>query len=193
MSTLPPQTEEEHTDLCVEVYHALMEMPEAWTTVDHDAHTSIRERAIWLLHAAGLIDQRCRFRLSDGEKCIDVLFGWNGEILDDVHRQRLEADLARLGTIETCMPVKPVEWRLSDHGRLARRDIEEEDVDRDRKAYVFEYILRSGRHVGRPPAAGDVVSYRLEDVGTQASPVEIANWIAGAEALRVRSLRRVSP
>jgi len=186
----------------------LKSVPETWAEYDADALTASQSKALFLLVAAGMIERRVRFRTrilnhpvavegmltATGEYGVvealrDVLPIMWSDWRDALHEWRTGE--TRRGPTFFTERLKPDEWRLTDQGVLARRDLEEGHA-----SSVFDFVLRRGFFDGRPRIVdgriaarepvrgqGQLVSVRkVHADSVSQNTVNVGNWQEGAEA-----------
>jgi hypothetical protein len=185
----------------------LNRIPDAWATFDQESLREVEQKALAFLTAAGMVERRFRIRV--GTVNSDVLVeatctatGENGlfEALEKLvaamwHEwQKVYENWRQGDTSETspfyCQQMEPQEWRLTEQGELARRDIaggdETTPVDFVLKRGFFDGRPRlvNGKPVGREPVAGNGRLLRFAELPADSPPtgVCIGNWDEGAQA-----------
>jgi hypothetical protein len=185
----------------------LNRIPDSWTEFDQDSLTDAEQKALVFLVAAGMVERRFQIRLGmlNSDVVVEVsctATGENGlfEALEKLvammwqEWQREYEDWRQGDTPETspfhCEQLKPNEWRLTEQGELARRDIaggdETTPVDFVLKRGFFDGGPRlvNGKLVRREPVAGNGRLLRFAKVpaDSPATGVRIGNWDEGAQA-----------
>ncbi|TVQ34500.1 MAG: hypothetical protein EA376_00070, partial [Phycisphaeraceae bacterium] len=175
----------------------LRSIPERWTTFDEDALTAVEQRALFLLVAAGLVERRfaLRVEMAGQPGAIDASASATGE---RGLAEALEPLLAELwtrwsdafkswksGEAADASPFRVSrdgsgEWRLTEHGVMARADLDVETPSEGASAFVgcrqrtLDFVLRTGRQRHRPAVDGAGRLIRLADVRAEAAPEQTA-------------------
>lgn len=175
----------------------LRRVSERWAEYDADALTATESKALCVLVAAGLVERRGRFRLRmhNNPLAVEATFMATGEygfveamehlvagVLEDWKGafQAWRTGQASGAPAFFCERLKPDEWRLTEEGVAARKDL-----GASKPHVVLDFVLRRGFFHGRQPVRGAGALVRVQKV--QASPmpsadVAIRNWREGAEA-----------
>lgn len=136
------------------IIELLRTVPETWTEFDSN-ETSVKERAASLLVAAGMIERRGRYRASftNHPVCFEIRWEATGEAGYSEIVERVSAEeyatwgdawrAWKAGETGHVSPfhtehLKPQEWRLTDQGVLARKELES-DVNN-----VLDFVLKRG-------------------------------------------------
>ena len=203
-----PVTDDEAAELGPVVADLLRTVPETWGEFDRAEMTAAQDRALYLLTAAGMVERRMRFRVSmaTAPTSLEAVLTATGEHgFGEAMRPLLAKAWALWGSLYEAWnagaarenppfvveSVPPREWRLTECGSIARRDIEAGDVR------PLDFVLwrgffdgrsrpsSDGRIVGRVQVAGhgslDSLSERVN--GPELPRVNVANWGEGADVL----------
>jgi len=163
-----PKTAAEADLLKPVIVDLLRTIPETWTECDPN-ETSSKERAASLLVAAGMVERRGLFRayFTNHPVCFEVRWEATGESgYTEVVERVSAAEYAtwgdawrawKAGETGHVSPVhtehlKPQEWRLTDQGMRARKELESDVND------VLDFVLKRG-----PYGAGYYVRKYLQD------------------------------
>ncbi|HEY0984836.1 hypothetical protein [Schlesneria sp.] len=181
-------------------------LPEQWQSIDQQTLTSTEQRTLFLLTAAGLVERQLKFRVASvlGTFAADVEVVATGEFgfvqaLQPVITQMWSAsrdEYERWMKEHGDFPTFPFElvvefWRLTDQGVIAKQDLATGVHDR---LYVFDYVLKRGSCVDRPPdkGRGRLLKMTRTDGSTSETSssdlpqVAVANWDAGCEVFAQR-------
>ncbi len=174
-------------------------IPEMWTSFDSDSLTERQGEALLLLTAAGMVERRFQaiLRMFSRQDCVRCSFAVTGEHgvaeafdglvsaiwLDwgESYKQWREGE-TRDAIPFHCRRGEKEDWRLTDAGLLAR-----EDLQQGRQSTVFDFLLKRGYFIARPPVLGKglLLDYTKEQPAAAPSPVtvNIANWGEGGEQI----------
>lgn len=176
----------------------LRRIPETWQAYRPDDLTETQSQALFLLTAAGLVERRERFRLRmmnhpviveatitatgeyGGVEAMHPLAASTWAEWQDAYRQWKKSDTADVPPMH-CERLEPSEWRLTDQGTTARKDLTDGE-----EARVRDFVLKCGFFQNRPPVRGVGALVKMDK--TKAEPaapgtVNIGNWGEGGEAL----------
>lgn len=188
----------------------LRSVPETWAEYDPAVLTELRERGLFLLTAAGMVERRSSFRLRmfghpvaveatctvtgeyGGVEALERVAAGVWEQWGQAWQARKEGPTKDAPAFH-CERMGREQWRLTADGIQARKDLETE------AAVVFDFVLRRGFFDGRPrqmpdgrisqrlPVRGKGALEKMELVkadAPRAGPegVNIANWPDGAKA-----------
>lgn len=193
----------------------LRRIPECWEVVDIGRLTSAEDKALFLLTAAGLVERCLGFRLAMAgqETSMRAKFSVTGEgglemalgsLVEEMWTRWEQAYIAWTAGKAAAsspfrgLPVGEQQWRLTDQGVMARRDLDVEAPSAGSAAfvrcrqYVLEYVMRTGHQRYRLPAGGEgrLLEFALENAAeaeqaardsAQPAPTPVA--IANAEEL----------
>jgi|GEM_PF-3592550 len=188
----------------------LRSVPEAWAEYDPAVMTEPRERALFLLVAAGMVERRSSFRLRmfGHPVAVEATFTVTGEYGGVEALERVAAGVwdqwrdawqerttgpAKDAPAFHCERIGREQWRLTADGIQARANLETE------AAVVFDFVLKRGFFDGRPrqmpdgrisqrlPVRGKGALEKMELVkadapGAGPAGVSIANWADGGKA-----------
>jgi len=186
----------------------LRSVPETWTEYDPAVLNEPRERGLFLLVAAGMVERRSSFRLRmfGHPVAVEATFTVTGEyggvealrpMAASMWEQWGHAWQAKKGPTKDafhCERIGREQWRLTTDGIDARADLEG-----GKGAVVFDFVLKRGFFDGRPrlmpdgqisqrgPVRGKGALEKLELVkadapGAGPAGVSIANWADGGKA-----------
>lgn len=189
------------------IVELLRRIPDTWQTYRPDDLSETQSQALFLLVAAGMVERRERMRLRmlnhplvveatftatgeyGGVEALTALAAQTWEDWQDAFRRWKEGPTPTAPPFH-CERLEPSEWRLTDQGVIARKD-----VRAGKKDAAVDFVLKRGFFDGRPrmmpdggisqrrPVRGKGALERMEKRrGEPASTVEIANWGKGAEA-----------
>jgi hypothetical protein len=188
------------------IVHFLHSVPETWTDHDPTTLSELQERAVYLLTAAGMIERRVtlRLRMVGHPVAVEATITMTGEgglaqamgfVLTDIWSEWQETfERHRSGDLKDqpfshCERVDNEQWRLTEQGVLARRDIENGDEQRvldfvlKRGFFGSPRLLPDGKLMLRPPVAGKGSLVRSHKItGEIQASVNITNWPEGAKA-----------
>ena len=189
----------------------LQTVPETWTEYDWAALSESRERALYELTAAGMIERRLTIRLvaSGHPLVVEATITCTGQgglsqaleyvLADtwndwrDTFGERRSGDLKDAPMFH-CQRIGKEQWRLTADGVQARRNL-----DAGQSSRVFDFVLQRGFFDGQPrllpdgrisqplPVGGKGNLERMQRVSPDTCPsgVNIINWHEGAQALGV--------
>ncbi|MGV6814302.1 MAG: hypothetical protein ACWA5W_04730 [Phycisphaerales bacterium] len=189
----------------------LRTIPERWHDFDHDDLTATEQQALFLLVAAGLVERRISVK---GEfvgqaPAIEFTIDVTGEygIIEAMEPVAAEmwtkwgpafeswkaSDAGGTTPFRFTRPGSD-RWRLTDHGVMARGDLDIKAHSEGSAAFVgsyqraMEYITRTGYHADRPGVHGEgrLVDLKCSEAPAEAAamPVSIANSSELAAAFR---------
>jgi hypothetical protein len=142
----------------------LRRIPDTWQVYRPDDLTEIQAQALFLLTAAGMVERRERLRLKmfnhplvaeatitatgeyGGAEALKDLVASMWPDWQDAFREWKKGDAANMPS-GICERLEPSEWRLTDQGVIARKDL---DNDTQAQGAVFDFVLRRGFFDGRP-------------------------------------------
>ena len=213
---LRPITDDEAARLAPVVANLFRVVPETWGTFDIAAMTSAEERTLFLLTAAGMVEQRLRFRVRmvTAPTSLEAVLTVTGE---HGFREAMNPLLAKAwslweerfkawnaGDAHETPPfivesVPASEWRLTDSGVLARNDIDAGDNG------GVDFVLWRGFFDGRSrptpdgrifrrlpePGRGRLESLTERDTGPDLPRVNVANWGEGVQEIYGRVMAGV--
>lgn len=191
----------------------LRSIPEQWRVFEHDTLTSTEQRALFLLVAAGLIERRYGFHLemAGQTSIIEAALSVTGEhglvealdpLLAQVWTKWSQAFKEwKSGDAASSSPFRvfrtgPDEWRLTEHGVLARTDLGVDAPSDGAATFVgcrqraLEFILCAGYQEDRPPVRGEGRLIQLNTVDDAAA--RHASSVAGKSTLTEVSLANAS-
>ena len=203
MSKMIPTSEHDIEDW---IGQYLRTIPESWVDLDPSSLSELQERAVYALVAAGMIERRLTLRLRaiGNPVAIEATIAMTGEgglaqamgfVLTNIWTEWHEAfERHRSGDLNDqpfshCERVGYEQWRLTEQGVLARKDIESGNAGR-----VFDSVLKrgffgsprlllDGKLMLRPPVAGNGSLVRSHKItGEIQASVNITNWPEGAKA-----------
>ncbi|MBX3435235.1 MAG: hypothetical protein KF847_18100, partial [Pirellulales bacterium] len=153
-----PQTNDEIELLKPAIAGLLRTIPETWAEFNHDDLTAIQANALFLLTAAGLVERRgwiratlanhpareLRFQVT-GEGGFNKAMEAASAILYESWADAWRTWCDRETGTDSRFPVhleefSPQEWRLTERGTLARRDL----ANDAQSAAVFDFVLKRG-------------------------------------------------
>lgn len=194
------------TDVTAAVETLLRSIPEQWQPLEADRMTSAEERALGMLVAAGLVERRTTVRMEMArqgaafEATITVTgeFGL-AEALDPVLAElwarwsaAIEEWRHRAGAASRPFRVTKVgtdEWRLTEHGVMARADLDTPLDPRlsagaamivGSRERVFDFVLKEGSLADRPPVPGSGRLVALRPIASDGLPVPAAVALTNA-------------
>ena len=172
------------------IHNAIADMlrtiPEQWTDFDHDSLSSLSQRALLLLVAGGLVERKMTVR----SRCAGspVPFVWSAAMTGE--NGAFEALMPALSMMWgewkslfpsevthpfTCELLPPQQWRLTEHGVVAREDLSAPNPA------VYDWALRRGIFAGEcVRGAGRLISCNQVETATTQT-VNIGNWEDGAK------------
>jgi hypothetical protein len=204
-----PRTDDEANLLKPAIAKLLRTIPEAWAECDSDGLTAQEQNALFLLVAAGMVERRLRFRLAMANHpvAIEAVLAVTGEyggveamqavvaktwhLWEQAWREWNAGESRGVPPVH-CESLKPHEWRLTEQGTLARKELED-----GKPAMVYDFVLKRGVYDGKPRQMPDGSVYRrgpvrghgkLERLAEQssaapaASVVNLGNWSEGADS-----------
>lgn len=178
-----PQRETDATDEAI--LSLLRRAPEPWAELEVDALSAVEEEALRLLTAAGLIERKFSFRLSligqesrievtaraSGEyglvRAMEPVLGKAWEVWSDVYRQGRDGPEEDRPAL-LCEPTAPQQWRLSEPGAGARKDLEAGNA-----RTVLDFARRRPPVFSGKVVPGDGRTERLEAVSGEPGPPEV--------------------
>ena len=173
----------------------LTHIPETWAEVDPADFSEPRERALFLLVAAGMVERRSRLRLRmfTHPVSVEATITVTGEYGGVEALQPLAAAIWvewegayttwREGNTKETVPVhcerlQPDEWRLTSEGMKARQDLTS-----GTPAVVFDFVLKRGYFAIRGPVRGAGALVKMDKTKADApAAVNVSNWDEGAKA-----------
>ena len=190
------------------VLELLRTIPETWSEVNADSLTSLQQKGLTLLTAAGLVERRVTLRLAlhNNPTAVEAVVTATGECgfanaiesvlaamwgeWSESYGQWKRSELADAPST-ICERVQPESWRLSDQGVIAVADVANGESQRALDFILWQGFfdgqphLIAGRIGGRQPVIGEgrlvnLRKYPVEEL--QPSQVRIGNWHEGAEA-----------
>lgn len=187
----------------------LNRIPETWELLDQKVLTSIEQRALFLLTAAGLIERRLQFRVTPilGSFAADIEIVATGEFgfvqamqtvilqMWSDCRDVYESWVKEHGVAPTSQcELLGESWRLTDQGVIAKQDLSQDSRDRQ---YVFDFVLKRGTCNNRPATGGSGKLLKLtrNDDSVDTTPsgelpqVAVANWDDGCDIFADRFLK----
>ena len=184
----------------------LQRIPETWSQFELDSLTEPEERGLQLLTAAGMVERRfhLQIRMHGSGQAIHASLKATGEFglveaveslaaglwqdWKQAYEEWKQGEAADARPFQ-CQLRPPAEWRLTEHGMLARQDV----ID-GKETTVVDFVLQRGffdgqRHqindktTWREPVRGSGSLLSLEKVSAEAAPtgLPIANWEEGAQ------------
>lgn len=180
-------------DLTNAIESLLRRIPDRWQSVDTDQLSVTEQRAILLLVGAGLVERRSSIRLGmagQGE-AIEATVAVTGEagllqaieplLAESWSRWSAAIDQWRRGSEGAIRPFRVTkvggdEWRLTEHGLLARADLGvplDTKLTRDHAALigsrerVIDFVMKAGSLEDRPPVHGTGTLVALRGVAAE--------------------------
>ena len=203
-----PKTDDEAKLLEPAIAELLQTIPDRWEKYEIKSLTSLQERSLFLLVAAGLVEQRFRFRISMSNQpaIIEATVTATGEyglfeatqpIFDKAWNlwsdqlQEWNGGESEVAPFH-CEILRPDEWRLTDQGIVGRNDL-----NGDKAQNLFDFVLKRGSFDGqlwrlpdgrlrqRLPVCGHGKLEDLTEVQQEpfTTSVNIHNWDVGAKAI----------
>lgn len=201
-----PKSPEEEQLLKPAVAHLLATIPEVWAPFDTNALTSVNERTLLLLTAAGMVERRIGMRISS------VIDQFSAEIEVTATGEYGFVEALQLVIAQMWATAKDVypewrathgevpsahcevlheSWRLTDQGVIARNDLGKTQHDRE---VVFRFVLRRFFFATRPAVRGSgVLTKFIPAVATPTAPtgVSINNWDDGAKMIAMEIMSQL--
>jgi hypothetical protein len=190
-----------------EVVKLLLRVPERWQVYRPDELSEPQSQALFLLTAAGMVERRERMRLMmlnhplivEATICATGEYGAVEAMMplaaqmwkdwQDAFRLWQEGHTHNIPPFH-CERLEPAEWRLTDQGIIARKDVKSGN-----KNIALDFVLKRGFFDGLPyqkpdgslsirrPVRGKGALVRIKKLkGEPPNALEIANWGEGAEA-----------
>ncbi|MCA9286665.1 MAG: hypothetical protein KDA22_15685, partial [Phycisphaerales bacterium] len=195
-------------DVSEAVESLLRGIPERWTEFDFNGLTSVEQRALFLLVAAGLVERRIGIRgeFAGQGPALEFAIDATGEfgLVEALESAVSEMwtrwgpafEAWRAGAAGGATPFRfsrsrPERWRLTEQGVLARRDLGAEPGEGaeaasagDRKNPI-EFATRTDRHAARPAVRGEgrLVAMAAADADGGAKPAPTAVSLANPAEL----------
>ncbi|MEN6406358.1 MAG: hypothetical protein ABFC77_07800 [Thermoguttaceae bacterium] len=182
-----PQSDAEVELLKPAIADLLRTIPETWATFDADTLTAIQENALFLLTGAGMVERRGWYRSTmithptyfevhfqaTGEggfaKAVEKVTALEYETWGDVWQTWKTGEAGHVSPFHTEM-LKPQEWRLTNDGMMARRDLDGTGPDE-----VFDFVFKRGfygpgywwrlRHIGSPKFDAAIIEEQVRNTG----------------------------
>jgi hypothetical protein len=210
MSNIPGRITAPDEMLRPAIAELLRRTPETWQTYRPDDLTEIQAQALFLLTAAGMVErrERLRQRMFNHPLVAEATITFTGEYggvealkdlaasmwpdWQDAFREWKKGDAANMPS-GICERLEPSEWRLTDQGVIARKDL---DSDTEAQSAIFNFVLRRGLFDGLPHLLPDgrIIQHGVRGKGqlvtmkkTKAEPaapatVNVGNWKDGGDA-----------
>jgi hypothetical protein len=187
ISSKLPATDGESELLEDAIVELLEQIPETWTKYEPDSLTATQEKAQFLLVAAGMIERRGSFRVSIFNNPVTFEATWAATGESGIY-EAVKSFAAAMwnewsesweewqsGDTADDQPfhiesTPPLEWRLTDHGVIARSDIENEEL-----RGLFSFVLKQGFWEGREPVIGSGSLISLDKKTGTPATVNIGN------------------
>lgn len=200
------------TDALAQSIESLLHtIPERWHDFDHDDLTATEQQALFLLVVAGLVERRMSVKgeFAGQAPAIEFAIDVTGEygIVEAIEPVAAEMwtkwgpsfELWKLSDSGGTTPFRFTRpgsdrWRLTEHGVMARADLDIQAPSAGSAAFVgsyqraMEYITRTGHQADRPSVQGEgrLVDLKCSEPSVEAvpTPVAITNWPELAAAFR---------
>lgn len=160
VSSQLPKSDAEAEFLKPAIADLLRTIPETWAEFDQDALSAIQARALFLLTAAGMVERRgwIRSMFANHPTYFEFRFQSSGEqgfvhVMEKVSAIQYETwrdawqawsvSDTRDSTPFHSVEIKPQEWRLSDQGADAQRDLSLSNTNTD-SISVFNFVMKRG-------------------------------------------------
>gem|GEM_PF-6890385 len=195
---LPRTAEEEALFRSAISAFLLNKIPDVWCEFDENELTEVEQKALFLLIAAGMVENRAKLRMHFQPlgSCLEFEFTMTGErglgtavmpLLQELWPEWRDSwqswrsgDFKELSPVH-CERVLPQYWRLTAEGVQARKDLEDGNI-----ALVYEFVLKTGFFKGRGVVRGSghlLNRKRIMNTNADTTSVKVENWNQGADAI----------
>ncbi|MCD6365472.1 MAG: hypothetical protein J7M14_06310 [Planctomycetes bacterium] len=188
----------------------LRRIPETWQAYRPDDLSETKAQAIFLLTAAGMVERRERLRLRfashpvaaeatitfageyGGIEAMESITARLWDDWQDAYAAWKKGDAANVSPAH-CERLEPTEWRLTDQGVIARKDLDGTgpqgaDMRPLPQGTVFDFVLKKDFFKRRAPVRGKGALVKMDKTKADAAPdaVSTGNRGAGVDWLELK-------